>query len=138
MIAVPPYWIHEPQDSKVILRGSHILRCEADGVPTPNIKWYRGKLSVIPGKLVIVWYLNHASLIFTDSGLMKQPVSNDHKFELLDNGGLKLDNIEAMDASNYTCVVQNGIGTNLVKTIYLQVNSKDLVLKVIIASKIAR
>ena len=55
---------------------------------------------------------------------MKQPIVSDHKFEHLDDGSLKIENVEAMDASNYSCVVSNGVGVNLSKSIYLHVNSK--------------
>jgi hypothetical protein len=54
---------------------------------------------------------------------MKLPVQNDRKFEVLEDGSLKLEDIEAMDGSSYVCEAQNGVGPGLEKSIRLHVNS---------------
>lgn len=59
----------------------------------------------------------------TDTGLMKLPVQSDRKFEVLEDGSLKLDDVEAMDGSNYSCDWNNGVGSGIAKSIRLHVNS---------------
>jgi hypothetical protein len=64
-------------------------------------------------------------LNIVEAGSMKQPIVNEHRFEQLDDGSLKIENVEAMDASNYSCAVNNGVGVSLSKTIHVHVNSKS-------------
>lgn len=118
-ILVPPYWVEEPEDVRVILRSSHVIPCQADGVPKPTIKWFRGNysfgLNQHPFQVI--------NVLILDTGVVKLPVQNDRKFEILEDGSLKLKDVEAMDGSNYICEASNGVGTGLGKLIQLHVNS---------------
>ncbi|CAG7728109.1 unnamed protein product, partial [Allacma fusca] len=97
-VKVPPKWIHEPQDGRVILRSDHVLACEASGVPKPSIKWYR------------------------EVGVMKSEIKTDRKFELGEDGSCRVRNVESTDAGSYTCDAINGVGNGLSKSIRLDVN----------------
>ncbi|XP_022257100.1 Down syndrome cell adhesion molecule-like protein Dscam2 isoform X2 [Limulus polyphemus] len=87
-----PTWKEEPSDTKVAVGESVEMQCSAYGSPTPSVVWTKTGSK-------------HGALLeFVDS-----------------HGTLRLDDIQREDGGYYTCVIENGIGSPLQKTIEIKI-----------------
>ncbi|CAL8129113.1 unnamed protein product [Orchesella dallaii] len=98
-VKVPPKWAKIPDDTRVIVESDHLLFCSASGVPTPTIRWFRE---------------------FGNSR-RKDIIKTNDKFQLLQDGSLKIFRVEEADASTYICEARNGVGNGISKSIRLDV-----------------
>nr|XP_045610870.1 papilin-like [Procambarus clarkii] len=73
-----------------------VLKCVAEGSPTPTIIWYRGSYA-------------------TDSE------GGSSRTRVLSDGSLQIVNTEQGDAGNYTCEASNGVGRPATKTLQLKI-----------------
>ncbi|XP_065215201.1 protein sax-3-like [Planococcus citri] len=82
-VHVKPYVIRGPQDTTVMAGGSVIMDCEVGGDPLPDVLWRRT----------------------SDGGNM--PLN---RIKVLEDRGLKIDQISAQDEGVYTCEADNSAG----------------------------
>ncbi|XP_073979424.1 cell adhesion molecule Dscam2-like isoform X3 [Rhodnius prolixus] len=101
VVRVGPKWMTEPQDTSVLHQHSVYLHCQASGYPPPNIAWSKSK---------------------EGRGSHATSVEMDGYTELAENGTLIITRVMHTHKGYYTCDVNNGVGTNLSKTVLLTVN----------------
>ncbi|XP_076371559.1 cell adhesion molecule Dscam1-like isoform X4 [Tachypleus tridentatus] len=89
----PPTWKEEPGDTKVVVGESVEIHCSAYGSPAPSVVWNKTGSK-------------HGALLdFVDS-----------------HGTLRLDDVQRKDGGYYTCIIKNGIGNSLQKTVEIKIN----------------
>ncbi|XP_076318853.1 cell adhesion molecule Dscam1-like isoform X4 [Tachypleus tridentatus] len=92
----PPTWKDEPSDTEVRVGESVALRCFAYGSPTPSVVWTK---------------------LDSSSGTSAEDLQM-----FIDKDGIfRIENVQRNDEGSYTCIVQNGIGSPLKKTIEIKV-----------------
>ncbi|XP_067140010.1 cell adhesion molecule Dscam2-like isoform X1 [Centruroides vittatus] len=105
LVLVPPSWLRQPYDISIMAEKSVVLHCEANGYPTPTIKWRRTK------------GFNVAQ---------SSPITETH-WKIVDGGSLTTSTAKKDDEGFYTCEVENGVGEKLSKTIRVEVQVSPVV-----------
>ncbi|KAI1289730.1 Down syndrome cell adhesion molecule -like protein [Halotydeus destructor] len=105
IINVPPKWRIEPIDSSVVKGRTAIIDCQAEGFPSPNIRWSKadGFLRMQPPAEF-------------------KPINSSPHLRVFQNGSLAVHNVQKSDSAFYLCQANNGIGSGLSKVIKLTVN----------------
>ncbi|XP_072266428.1 inactive tyrosine-protein kinase 7 [Pyxicephalus adspersus] len=81
-VATSPEWVERPQDTAMDEGKSGFLHCLSKASPEPNVTWYRN------GYLIV----------------------SDSRFQIFQNGTLKILNVEVYDGTIYTCVSRTPAG----------------------------
>ncbi|XP_064480170.1 cell adhesion molecule Dscam1-like isoform X2 [Ornithodoros turicata] len=92
IVQVAPRWIHAPVDATAIKGETSRFDCQADGFPTPVIRWK-----------------------MTTGGLSESftTIRSNAKLQVLENGSLVVQHVEASDSGVYLCQATNGVGPEL-------------------------
>lgn len=98
LVRVPPRWLAEPKDTALMLGNAMAIHCLADGYPVPVVTWLRGQ--------------DKASREFKALAMGAR------------NGSLLVDFATEEDEGYYLCQVGNGVGAELKKIIYVNVNGE--------------
>ncbi|GAB6027495.1 Down syndrome cell adhesion molecule-like protein 1 [Chamberlinius hualienensis] len=101
-VNVPPRWLISPRDSHVLLGGSAIMHCKADGFPLPSITWMK-------------------ALGSTPSEYREVSIPNAH-LRQHENGSLEVVSARQSDGGYYLCKANNGIGAGLSQVVQLHVH----------------
>ncbi|XP_022246175.1 Down syndrome cell adhesion molecule homolog isoform X6 [Limulus polyphemus] len=92
----PPTWKDEPSDTEVRVGESVALPCSAYGSPAPSVVWTK---------------------LDSSSGTSAEDLQM-----FVDRDGIfRIEDVQRNDEGSYTCIVQNGIGSPLQKTIEIKV-----------------
>lgn len=97
LVRVAPRWLAEPKDTALMQGNAMAIQCRAEGYPEPTVLWQRG---------------------LEKSGKEFKPVLGQR------NSSLLVDFATEEDEGYYMCVVSNGVGAELKKVIYINVNGK--------------
>jgi len=96
VIHVRPYAV-QPEKPRNVIQGDPLnLECKAWGVPAPTIEWRHNTTVLVQGEFGGKVHLK----ISTGSS-----DSNSIKFPILENGTLRIENIDTDQGGNYTCYV---------------------------------
>ncbi|KAG1654810.1 Down syndrome cell adhesion molecule-like protein Dscam2 [Nymphon striatum] len=99
-VAFSPKWTVQPTDVKVKLNSYGVfLKCEAEGFPSPTVKWHK----------------------HTYEGIIELLPFENKNIKHFENGTIKFSRIEANMEGNYSCLVSNGIEPDLIKLIKLKI-----------------
>ncbi|XP_055947649.1 cell adhesion molecule Dscam2-like isoform X2 [Argiope bruennichi] len=102
IVNVPPRWKIEPFNSFAVVGKTVIMKCLAEGYPTPRIYWKKASGSQPKD--------------FRD-------VLSSYRRQVFDNGTLVLQEVTESDGGHYLCQATNGIGTGLSKVIHLTIHT---------------
>ncbi|GBM28094.1 Down syndrome cell adhesion molecule-like protein 1 [Araneus ventricosus] len=102
IVNVPPRWKIEPFNSFAVVGKTVIMKCLAEGYPTPRIYWKKAAGSQPKD--------------FRD-------VLSSYRRQVFDNGTLVLQEVTESDGGHYLCQATNGIGTGLSKVIHLTIHT---------------
>lgn len=97
LVRVPPRWVAEPKDTALMLGNAMVVHCWAEGYPVPVVTWFRGQ---------------------DKSGKDFKVLAG------VRNSTLQVDFATEEDEGYYMCQVGNGVGAELKKAIYINVNGK--------------
>lgn len=97
---MPPKWIVEPQDRAILENQPSRIPCQAHGVPTPAILWFRME------------------------GETQLQIHSTSKMILQKDGSFLLTSAAKSDEGLLVCRASNGIGSALSKTIRIAVHCK--------------
>ncbi|KAM4692877.1 inactive tyrosine-protein kinase 7 [Discoglossus pictus] len=81
-VATTPEWVEKPMDSGMEEGKSGFLHCLSKGSPKPTVSWYRNG----------------------------NPISEDSRFEIFQNGTLRIISVEVYDGTIYRCVSSTPAG----------------------------
>ncbi|CAG2104883.1 unnamed protein product, partial [Medioppia subpectinata] len=101
IVNVPPKWIIEPKNRDAIEGNSVRIDCSADGFPIVQITWKR---------------LQHSYNSQTNTKGVHQQyllIRSGPKYQVFQNGSLKISSVESADEGQYLCQGSNGIGPGL-------------------------
>ncbi|XP_053568746.1 inactive tyrosine-protein kinase 7 [Bombina bombina] len=82
-VATIPEWVEKPVDSWMEEGKSGFLHCLSKASMKPSVSWYRNMI----------------------------PIAEDSRFEIFQNGSLKILNVEVYDGTNYKCVCSTLAGS---------------------------
>lgn len=97
LVRVPPRWLAEPTNTSLRLGNAKAIHCPADGFPEPTVTWSRASDP-------------HGKEFRTLAGLR--------------NSSLLMDYATKEDEGYYMCQVGNGVGAELKKIIYVNVDGE--------------
>jgi len=118
MFAVKPY-VHQFDKSKNVIQADPLtLVCSAWSVPEPTVTWLHNGEKIVPEE--------SAGRIMLKNGTVVQHST----FPILENGTLRVDRMDYVDAGNYTCVVTNQYG-QANATVVVQVKGTSLTLRIV-------
>ncbi|XP_054160426.1 cell adhesion molecule DSCAM-like [Oppia nitens] len=101
VVNVPPKWIIEPKNTDTVEGNAVRIDCSADGFPIVQITWKRLQDS-FNGETNTMAV--HQQYLLIRSG---------PKYQVFQNGSLKIANVEEADEGQYLCQGSNGIGSGL-------------------------
>ncbi|XP_076329989.1 cell adhesion molecule Dscam1-like [Tachypleus tridentatus] len=101
-VKTPPYWTIPPVDSRAIVGKSIMLHCQAEGYPTPHIRWKVAK-GMPPGAY--------------------NTIISSSRVYILVNGSLTITSVRKEDEGLYLCEASNGLGQPISSAISLTVHS---------------
>ncbi|MEE6527522.1 hypothetical protein FKM82_028936, partial [Ascaphus truei] len=78
-----PEWVEKPQDTGMLEGKSGYLQCLSKASLKPSVSWYRNGI----------------------------PISEDSRFEIFQNGTLRIINVEVYDGTVYKCVSSTPAGS---------------------------
>lgn len=129
---VSPFWIREPMDQEVIKGHSILLRCEASGFPTPQIRWRSSRKTISQNNNRN--QLTNSRTTTTPNLNQQQPnpeidttyrtIISNPNMQILENGSLWINSLSAADESDFLCQASNNVNPALSKVIKLIVRSK--------------
>ncbi|GIY99767.1 down syndrome cell adhesion molecule homolog [Caerostris extrusa] len=99
---VPPRWKIEPFNSFAVVGKTVIMKCLAEGYPTPRMYWKKAT--------------GAQPKDFRD-------VLSSYRRQVFDNGTLALQEVTESDGGHYLCQATNGIGAGLSKVIHLTIHT---------------
>uniref|UniRef100_T1JD47 Down syndrome cell adhesion molecule-like protein Dscam2 n=1 Tax=Strigamia maritima TaxID=126957 RepID=T1JD47_STRMM len=105
-VNVPPWWVIQPQDKSVVLGGSILINCSADGFPKPVISWTKVE---DPG-----------------DNERKEVISSSSVLHVFTNGSLWIKQALIEHKGRYFCQATNGIGGGLSTPINILVHSPPI------------
>ncbi|XP_068922061.1 inactive tyrosine-protein kinase 7 [Petaurus breviceps papuanus] len=82
-VATLPRWLKKPQDSQLEEGKPGYLHCLSQATPKPSVVWYRNQMLI----------------------------SEDSRFEISENGTLRINNVEVYDGNLYRCVSSTPAGS---------------------------
>jgi len=95
----------EPEDMSIGIGQTARFGCSANGVPSPNISWFKDKqpLVIDPKRMIVLpsGSLEITKARETDQGIYKCHVSNIDKQHVSGNGRLVLSSHQGMYFTNY-------------------------------------
>ncbi|KAH8024649.1 hypothetical protein HPB51_000129 [Rhipicephalus microplus] len=91
-IDVAPKWVYTPSSTNALKGSTMRFDCQADGFPTPVIRWKMSTGGVSSSFVTI---------------------RSNAKLQVLENGSLVLQHVDASDAGIYLCQATNGVGPEL-------------------------
>ncbi|GIY65595.1 down syndrome cell adhesion molecule-like protein 1 homolog [Caerostris darwini] len=102
IVNVPPRWKIEPFNSFAVVGKTVIMKCLAEGYPTPRMYWKKAT-----------------------GGQPKdfRDVLSSYRRQVFDNGTLALQEVTESDGGHYLCQATNGIGAGLSKVIHLTIHT---------------
>ncbi|KAG1650335.1 Down syndrome cell adhesion molecule-like protein Dscam2 [Nymphon striatum] len=103
-INISPEWINKPKNTNGSIGGDAFMDCKTDGYPIPTVTWYK----LIDRKL-------------------KPLLSKSSRFNIFENGTLKIRNIQNSDTGQYSCIASNGIGSELMQYVTVKVKEFPLI-----------
>jgi len=121
----PPILVRTTNTQQYLLLSSVLLECEFSGNPAPSLTW------VTPSGLVFHWMPDPA---FPDafvehppvhSWLTNQPIVDDHRIRVLENGSLYITRLLRQDVGKYKCTAVNPIAN---ETIYVTLHMDPVTL----------
>lgn len=121
----PPILVRATNTQQYLLLSSVLLECEFSGNPAPSLTW------VTPSGLVFHWMPDPA---FPDafvehppvhSWLTNQPIVDDHRIRVLENGSLYITKLLRQDVGKYKCTAVNPIAN---ETIYVTLHMDPVTL----------
>lgn len=123
---MPPRWIHEPQDTALMLGNAVVINCEADGYPVTEITWLKGgnRAKTCIFRFVLCCNNTLIGLLFSVVRRTEGKSSKEFKSIQLRNSSLTVDYVTDDDEGYYMCTANNGIGSGLKKIIHINVNGK--------------
>ncbi|KAM7292783.1 Down syndrome cell adhesion molecule-like protein Dscam2 isoform X2 [Ixodes scapularis] len=92
IVQVAPKWIYTPSDATALKGNTMRFDCQAEGFPTPVIRWKMATGEVSDGFVTI---------------------RSNAKLQVLENGSLVVQHVDASDAGVYLCQATNGVGPEL-------------------------
>ncbi|XP_065289345.2 cell adhesion molecule Dscam2-like [Dermacentor albipictus] len=92
VVQVAPKWVYTPSSTNALKGSTMRFDCQADGFPTPVIRWKMSTGGVSSGFVTI---------------------RSNAKLQVLENGSLVLQHVDASDAGVYLCQATNGVGPEL-------------------------
>ncbi|XP_011252221.1 leucine-rich repeat and immunoglobulin-like domain-containing nogo receptor-interacting protein 2 isoform X2 [Camponotus floridanus] len=120
-----PILVRATNTQQYLLLSSVLLECEFSGNPAPSLTW------VTPSGLVFHWMPDPA---FPDafvehppvhSWLTNQPIVDDHRIRVLENGSLYITKLLRQDVGKYKCTAVNPIAN---ETIYVTLHMDPVTL----------
>ncbi|XP_039595048.1 inactive tyrosine-protein kinase 7 [Polypterus senegalus] len=81
-VATRPEWVVKPEDTSLDEGKPGYLHCKSKAIPTPSVTWYRNGLNI----------------------------TGDARFEVFENGTLRINNVEVYDGTVYKCICSTFAG----------------------------
>ncbi|CAN7982350.1 unnamed protein product, partial [Ixodes hexagonus] len=93
VVQVAPKWVYTPSDATALKGNTMRFDCQAEGFPTPVIRW----------KMTTAGELSDGFVT----------IRSNAKLQVLENGSLVVQHVDASDAGVYLCQATNGVGPEL-------------------------
>ncbi|ESO07942.1 hypothetical protein HELRODRAFT_190821 [Helobdella robusta] len=103
-IDVPPSWLTEPQDLRVVLNQPAIIDCQVYGDPQPRVLWKKATAGLTSS--------------YQD---LDYDVNGGQNIRILENGSLSIQSVSTGNAGYYLCHASNDVGADLSKVVQLEV-----------------